>query len=67
MPKHFDSIDIFFIVLITTYLMTLMLFLLVLIDKKQFNQKKVIKNNPNNLIKVEHYKQYVSYPTNNFN
>ncbi len=68
--KKFDTIDITLIVVISIYLVTLLMFLFTLVDtevskrkkEKEIQNKKVIKEHPNNLIKNKHYKQNISYP-----
>ncbi len=66
MNKNFDPIDIFFIIFISIYFVTLFLFLIFLINKeidKSIKIKKVTKKN--NLILNKHYKHNLSYLKNN--
>ncbi len=68
--KKFDTIDIILIVVISIYLVTFLMFLFTLVDTevskrkkaKEIQNKKVIKEHPNNLIKNKHYKHNISYP-----
>ena len=65
MIKTFDPIDIFFILFISVYFITLFLFLIILLTKtinKDSQIKKVIKKH--NLISNKHYKHNLSYLKN---
>ena len=66
MNKNFDTVDMFFIIFISIYFVTLFLFLISLISKeinKSIKIKKVTKKN--NLIINKHYKHNLSYLKNN--
>ncbi len=66
MNKNFDTVDMFFIIFISIYFVTLFLFLIFLISKeinKSIKIKKVTKKN--NLIINKHYKHNLSYVKNN--
>ncbi len=64
----YDSTDIFFITIISIYLITLVLFLTVLIFKELKKSKPIKKTtlpSKSNLLLNKHYKHNISYLKNN--